>query len=81
MKMEAYLVNDYHVFINYEELSSHVHDVVNHTAFDQKGNYLFSIIKGKVHCGELIFITQYGEEIPLQYEQEDDYYYSTKIGV
>lgn len=79
--MRAYLVNSHYLFTDYEELASHVHDVVHYTTSEEKGSHLFSIIKGEVYWERLIFISEHGEEIPLQYEQEEDFYYSEKLEI
>ncbi|MFJ5768890.1 hypothetical protein [Psychrobacillus sp. NPDC093180] len=77
MKIEAYMVNNYYIFTNFNDLSSHIHDVVHFARpMFQNNSHPFSIITGKIHRDQMMFVNDNGETIPLVYEQEDDFYYS-----
>ncbi|MCZ2257311.1 hypothetical protein [Sporosarcina sp. G11-34] len=76
MKIEAYMMNNYYIFTNYNDLSSYIHDVVHFAKpMLQDNNHSFSIISGKLHRDKMVFVNDNGEIIPLTYEQEDDLYY------
>lgn len=76
MKIEAYLVNNYYIFTNYNDLSSHIHDVVHFTnsVLPTRSNS-FSIIKGEFYLDRKIFVSDHGVETPVICEQEEDLYY------
>ncbi|WP_186673036.1 hypothetical protein [Sporosarcina sp. BP05] len=77
MTIKAYMVNNYYIFTNYNDLVSHIHDVVHFTTSDfQDNSRSFSIITGKIHRDKMMFVNDNGEIIPLAYEQEDDFHYS-----
>ncbi|MBO0602531.1 hypothetical protein I2483_12765 [Sporosarcina sp. E16_3] len=77
MTIKAYMVNDYYIFTDYNELSSHIHDVIHFTRPTfQDNRRSFSIITGKIHQDEMVFVNDNGDIIPLAFEQEDDLYYS-----
>ncbi|REB08737.1 hypothetical protein DVB69_06315 [Sporosarcina sp. BI001-red] len=78
MEIKAYLVNDYYVFTSYNELSTHIYDVVHYTTLEQKGSHLFSVIKGEVFWDQSIFVSDHGKEFPIKYEREYDLYYSVE---
>ena len=79
--MTAYLVNEYYIFTNYKELSSHVHDIIHHTVPSEKEDYLFFIIKGTLDLKRLLFISEHGEQIPIYYEAAEDICYCAKTEV
>ncbi|KMY54094.1 hypothetical protein AC623_09105 [Bacillus sp. FJAT-27231] len=75
--MKAYMVNDYHLFTNYKEVSTLIHDVVHYTELDSRETvYSFSIKTGTVNWEKNLFITDSGDEVPLKYEEDYDMYYS-----
>lgn len=57
-------------------MSSHIRDVVHFTksVLPTNGN-TFMIIKGKIYWDRKIFVSDQGVEIPVIYEQEEDFYY------
>ncbi len=78
MVIKAYMLNNYYIFTNYNDLSSHIHDVVHFARPKfQDNSRSFSIITGNIHRDKMVFVNDNGEIIPLAYEQEDDLYYSS----
>ena len=78
MIIKAYMLNNYYIFTNYNDLSSHIHDVIHFARPKFENNsHTFSIITGKIHRDKMVFVNDNGEIIPLEYEQEDDFYYSS----
>lgn len=77
LKINAYLLDNYYVFTNYDDLASHIHDVVHFSKSKfQNSSHVFSVITGKVQWSMMVFINDQGESIPIKYEQEYDFYYS-----
>ena len=77
MAIKAYMVNNYYIFTNYHDLSSHIHDVIHFArpTSDSDGHN-FSIITGQINQDKMVFVNDNGEMIPLKYEQEEDFYYT-----
>lgn len=77
MTIKAYMMDNYYTFTNYNDLSSHIHDVVHFSRpMVPDNSHSFSIITGKIHRDKMVFENDNGEIIPLVYEEEDDLYYS-----
>ena len=77
MTIKAYMMNNYYIFTNYNDLSSHIHDVIHFASpVIENNSHSFSIITGKIHQDEMVFVNDNGEIIPLEYEDEDELYYS-----
>lgn len=75
--MNAYLVNDYYIFTDYQDLASLLHDIMHYTDHvSHNAVYTFSIMKGSLHTEQMVFINELGQTIPLSYEQEDDLYFA-----
>ncbi len=79
--MRAYLLNNYYLFTDYNDLSSHIYDVV-HFAKPRPPNatcgHAFSVMMGEVRWDQMVFINDEGERIPIKYEKEYDFYFSEK---
>lgn len=72
IRVEAYMLNNYYIFTNYNELSSHIYDILHHSL----NNFSFSVERGQVNWDKMIFVNEDGKSIPLMYESEDDFYFS-----
>ena len=71
------MVDNYFIFTNYNDLSSHIHDVIHFARSTSDNNsHNFSIITGRIHRNQMMFVNDNGEMTPLTYVQEDDFYYS-----
>jgi len=76
MIIKAYMVDNYFVFTNYNDLSSHIHDVIHFARPTSENNsHTLSIITGRINLNKMMFVNDNGESIPLNHEPEDDYYY------
>ena len=76
MIIKAYMVDNYFIFTNYNDLSSHIHDVIHFARpMSDNNSHTISIITGRIHRNQMMFVNDNGEMIPLKYEKEDDYYY------
>ncbi|MDW0116271.1 hypothetical protein QTL97_04950 [Sporosarcina thermotolerans] len=68
-------MNDYYVFTNYHDLSTHIHDIIHFTMpMSQDRTHFLSIITGRIDHDKMVFVNDNGEIIPLTYEHEDLYY-------
>ena len=74
-------MDNYYIFTNYKDLSSHIHDVV-HFARPKLGDnsHSFSVMTGEVYWDKMVFVNDNGDNMPLKHEQEYNLYYCTLPG-
>lgn len=77
--MKAYLLNNYYIFTNYDELSAHMYDVIHFAKPQlQNSSHPFTVVTGKINWSTMIFVNNEGESIAIHHEEEYDLYFSVE---
>lgn len=74
--MKAYMVNQFYIFTDYNELTTLLYDVLHHTNPESgKDGHIFSISTGRLLWDEMLFIDTRGESVELYFDPIDQIFY------